>query len=384
MTETTAAHASEHLKRYLRQLTPQVRSRLLTELERLHLQGEDVPHSEGLIAALRAEFRNTGQHHYRAGNPSRYFFQPLEPFLVNAAPERAGSGRIARGTLEPIWSMITDRLLPSMAGDYIAGAGKAIAGNNLGEAQKLAATFQKKILTYLDGTLPSADGEASLRSGLEIYTSSHATLAELVKILDAFRAQPALAEFSAALPQSIGDFEGEALGRVLGPLNALGAKQASAVPFALRILSSRLKQPWQLIHLATAATRSRAAAALLATPYAVAVSMVLDQIDDKRMQLLEAFKVNHTATAREILTGIYEIERAVRSSIDLGESEWGHRLEKIMGSVRTAVDSEVQTIAVDHLHLRHVLESADLRPRHSWTERLGRMIWKGQATLVGG
>jgi hypothetical protein len=110
--------------------------------------------------------------------------------------------------------------------------------------------------------------------------------------------------------------------------------------------------------------------------------MVLDQIDDKRVQLLEAFKVNHTVTAREILTGIYEIEHAVRSSIDLGESEWGHRLEKIMGSVRAAVDSEVQTIAVDHLHLRHVLQSADRRPRHSWTERLGRMIWKGQAALV--
>ena len=82
-------HTAEHLIEYLRQLAPQVRRRLLAELERLHLLGEDIPHSEPLIAALRAEFRNTGQNHYRVGNPSRYFFQPLEPVLVDRAPERA-------------------------------------------------------------------------------------------------------------------------------------------------------------------------------------------------------------------------------------------------------------------------------------------------------
>ena len=49
--------ASEHLSQYLRQLPPQVRSRLLAELERLHLLGEDIPRTEAMMAALRAEFR---------------------------------------------------------------------------------------------------------------------------------------------------------------------------------------------------------------------------------------------------------------------------------------------------------------------------------------
>jgi len=103
-----ADQANEHVKRYLEQLTPQVRSRLLTELERLHLLGEDVPHSEELIALLRAEFRNTGQSHYRAGNPSRHFFQLLESVLVDSAPERANAGQIARGSLGPVWSVIAE------------------------------------------------------------------------------------------------------------------------------------------------------------------------------------------------------------------------------------------------------------------------------------
>jgi hypothetical protein len=84
--------ANENVREYVRRLTPQVRSRLLAELERLHLLGQSIPRTDALIAALRAEFRDTGQSHSRIGNPSRYFFEPLEAVLVNSAPERVNSG----------------------------------------------------------------------------------------------------------------------------------------------------------------------------------------------------------------------------------------------------------------------------------------------------
>lgn len=93
--------STERLTQFLQQPAPQVRGRLLAELERLHQLGEDIPHSEPLIAALRAEFRNTGQDRCRAGNPLRYFFEPLERVLVDGAPERANSGRVTRADLAP-------------------------------------------------------------------------------------------------------------------------------------------------------------------------------------------------------------------------------------------------------------------------------------------
>src|SRR5262249_50249153 len=46
--------ASDKLKEYLAQLAPQVRGRLLAELERLLLEGEDLPRLEELIASLRS------------------------------------------------------------------------------------------------------------------------------------------------------------------------------------------------------------------------------------------------------------------------------------------------------------------------------------------
>jgi hypothetical protein len=52
---------NERIREYLRRLTPQARSRLLAEVERLQLCGGDMPGSDFILAELRAEFRNKGQ-----------------------------------------------------------------------------------------------------------------------------------------------------------------------------------------------------------------------------------------------------------------------------------------------------------------------------------
>jgi hypothetical protein len=72
---------------YLRQLTPQARSSLLVELERLEACGAEVPGAAPMLEALRAELRKGGQSHHRVANPSRHFFSPVEPLLVDGAPE---------------------------------------------------------------------------------------------------------------------------------------------------------------------------------------------------------------------------------------------------------------------------------------------------------
>src|ERR1700756_788325 len=88
---------------FIQRLKPRTRSCLLTELERLEHCGVEMPGSADILAKLRAEFRKDGSTQNRLANPSRYFFVPLEPFLVDGAPEHANSGRIPRGSLAPIW-----------------------------------------------------------------------------------------------------------------------------------------------------------------------------------------------------------------------------------------------------------------------------------------
>ena len=376
-------HTAEHLIEYLRQLAPQVRRRLLAELERLHLLGEDIPHSEPLIAALRAEFRNTGQNHYRVGNPSRYFFQPLEPVLVDRAPERANSGQIARGSLAPIWSLVTEQLLRSMAADYIADATHVISADKQSEARQIARAFQKKVVISLNGLLGSAEGAASVRDGLMAYTSSHATFEDLRKMLRCLDMQRELEDFARALPPKIARLEGASLDKVLGLLIALKAKRVDAVPFALTIVAKRLEAPWELLSVATGPADDRSAARIAASPFAIAVSMVLDQIEEKHLLLLVALRNNRPVRAREIVAEIYRIEEALRTEIELKGSGWAEQLDELMTIVQAAVDAEISTIPGDHRHLTHILESPRLRPDHSFSHKVGHMFEKGWDVVTG-
>jgi hypothetical protein len=77
------------IQEYLQRLTPLARSNLLTELERLEMCGTEIPGSAEILAKLRAEFRKDGSTHTRSSNPSRYFFAPLEPLLIDSAPDHA-------------------------------------------------------------------------------------------------------------------------------------------------------------------------------------------------------------------------------------------------------------------------------------------------------
>ncbi|MBV9564339.1 MAG: hypothetical protein JOY90_28445 [Bradyrhizobium sp.] len=366
--------ATDHLKQYLQQLTQQARSRLLAELERLHLLGQDVPHSQEMIAALRAELRNTGESHYRVGNPSRYFFEPLEPVLVNIPPERVNSGQIARGSLGPIWGLMTEKLLPRMADEYVATIGKFIVANNQSEARRIAAAFQNKVVAYLDGVLKAGDGPATVRAGLDIYTTSRATFDDLTKMLRVIHARQELADFARALPPKIAALEKDQLARILDLLNRLQAKRGDIAPFALAVIAKRLEKPWQLILLATRPARSRAAPTIAATPYALAVSMALDQIDEKRLMLIDALKCNRILPAKEILAEIHAADKAMREHIDLDGSDWGVRLHKTMAGVEAATEAEINSIPSDHKHIVHVLEAVKLRGNNSVGARLSRMV----------
>jgi hypothetical protein len=369
--------ASEQLKQYLAQLTPQVRARLLGELERLLELGENIPRTEELIASLRAEFPNGPE---RISEAERFFFQPLDPVLVDGAPERANSGQIARGSLLPIWNLLKTDLLTTMAREYVTNVNKVLI--NPKEAEKLAAGFQKKALGYLDGTMRSADGRDMVRTALRMYTSSPATFDDLAKMFTVFRATGALSKFAQGLPPKITKLQGAALTKVLDQLKALKAANADAIPFALTIVARRLATPWQLLHLATKVVDSKAPAAIAAKPYALAVSMVLDQIDERRLLLAVALRSNRVVVAKGILKEIYAIESALKTQIELGDSDWGNRLRDQMAAVASALDAEVERSRTNVGNLTHVLASGGLRPAQSLKERLAQAVEKGRSMIA--
>jgi hypothetical protein len=373
---------ADRIQEFLQRLTPMTRGNLLTELERLETCGDEMPGSAEILAKLRAEFRKDGSPQNRAGNPSRYFFAPLEQLLVDGAPEHANSGRIQRGSLVTIWEWINRDLLPTMARDYVQKIEESIGTNNQREARQVASTFQTKVVKYLENTLGSPDGANQTRAKLATYTASHAAYDDLARILCVLRARDALAKFNEALPASIARFDDARVSKITALLDELGNIHADAVPFGLTMVAERLKTPWQLIRLATKAAPGKNAADIAATPYAVAVSMVLDRLDDMRTALRFALKTERVFVAKQILTDIYDMEYALQVRIDLlDQSDWGERLGNLMSAIAVLVEAEVKRFPDK---IGHILGSRRLHSHQSLAGRMTYLAWKGRDALSEG
>ena len=360
---TAQADPASRAREYLSRLTPLARSSLLAEIERMQLYGEDVSAFAPILAALRAEFRKSGEASHRVGNPSRYFFKPLEVLFVDRPPEKAGQGQISRGSLSAIWEWINHKMLPAMARDYSEAMTNVLVGGRSQEASQIANGFQTKVVKSLEGMLGSGDGEKAVEHGLAQYTTSRTCMNDLRKIFAALQARDQLVAFGAALPPKIDHFDGEAVAKVQALLDAVVAKHSQGLPFALTIVMKRLTHPWQLIHLAIQSSHSRAAEDVAASRYALAVSMVLDHLDDRRWLLGQAIKTNRIESAKEILIDIYDIEYQLHDWIArLDQSCWGRRLEEFMAALAVDLDAEYHTIPGDiHGDLHHVLEGIERR-----------------------
>jgi hypothetical protein len=368
----------DRIREFLQHLPAHVRSSLLVEIERMQLYDEDIPGAAFILAELRAEFRKAGQSGDRVGNPSRYFFKAIEALFVDRSPERANSGQISRGSLSAIWEWINQILLPTMAREYCDRTKQLIVSNKPQEAELIAAGFQSKVVKSLEGILSTDAGIEGAQHGLAKFTSSRAGFNDLRKVLAAFRMRDALVAFNAALPAKVDDLGGTALAQVRTLLDALVAKHPDALPFALTMVTKRLKAPWQLLRLATKAAHGHDADDIATTHYAISVSMVLDLIDDKRLALHHALKSNRVPFAKGILTEIYDIERAMRARIGRIEgSDWGRRLDEVMAAVEADLRSEIEALPGQ---LHHVLGSVERhQPPHGL---LNTLMHKGR-NLIG-
>jgi hypothetical protein len=361
---------------FLQRLSPLTRSCLLTELERLEACGVDMPGTADLQARLRAELRPDGPN--EAPTPSKYFFAPLAPLLVAGAPEHTNTGRIAQSSLTPIWEWINRDLLPIMARDYEDQMKGLIASNKAKDAQQAALVFQTKVAKSLEGNLASADGAERARGKLAAYTASPSVYSDLVKVMGALRAREALAGFGKALPEKIAKFDDAQVDKITGLLDAFRNKDTDAVPFALALVAGRLKTPRELMQLAIKPARSRRAADVAATPYAVAVSMVLDQLDEKRIALRVALRKNRVVDGRDILAEIGKTEAAIQAGIrELADSEWGARLRDIRAAIVADVETEVSRFPPE---LGHILQVHNGRG----DGLLSGLVWKGRDAITDG
>jgi hypothetical protein len=115
--------------------------------------------------------------------------------------------------------------------------------------------------------------------------------------------------------------------------------------YALLIVMNRLSSPWQLIRLAIQAAASDVSEHIAATPFAIAVDIVLGDFDRIITKLRDALKAGDSDEVGRLLKDFHDAARAVHTEIDLpADSTWGRQLAGARAEIAALLEGEI-----DHL-----------------------------------
>jgi hypothetical protein len=299
------------LRQRMVKMGPDRQLRLMVDIERGLLSGEDIPNANAILDLLRTEIGRFGVRPYRIGNPARWFFAPLEPYLVSP-PRNKHIGYIARASLGPIWRLISRDLMPIESSGYSDLSRQALLANDIDAAVQLARRFQNLAITFLRPALATPEARENTRLRLAKNEASDSALEDLVALFTVFNARDDLDKICARLPRKITNFSGQGLDGVKSLLDRL-IPDGSLVYGLIQVMR-RLASPAQLVRLAVKDAESSGQTTFTASPYAMAVTLVIPHIEGMASTLQNNQDKNKTGDADEL-------RRTIRDALKLMETE---------------------------------------------------------------
>jgi hypothetical protein len=153
------------------------------------------------------------------------------------------------------------------------------------------------------------------------------------------------------------------LGRIKQLLESPLLPAPDLLPFALVLVMQKLAAPWQLIRLAVQAADSDTTVRIAATPFGVAVTIVLDEIERMVRELHTELKSGQGIAVIGLLKGIHDAARGVRTEIDLStDSPWSRQLAAIRAAISSLVKSEVESMPGRVRRLLRARSAAEITP----------------------
>ncbi len=335
----------DRLRQFLRELGPGAQALLIAELERSLLRGEEATGAELVLQELRRFARESGRPSPRVGNLARLFFQPLEPFLVDDAATHKHPGRIARVSLDPIWTWIGRDLLPGEAKATTEQVARAFASNDSQKAEQLARTFQDRVAVRMEQALNAAWQDDKAMRRLTGQVATPRALEDVQAVLKVLQARDKLAAFSSRLPGHIKNFSDQMVDDVKALIESPVGGGSPLFLYVLVIVMSRLAAPWQLIRLATRAAGGDSAARIAETQYEITVSMVLSEMERMVGELKAELRSGKAVGVGALLKSIHDAARGLRTEINLSsDSPWGRELAAIRTEIANMLKAEIDSL----------------------------------------
>jgi hypothetical protein len=353
----------ERLRDYLAALKPEARAMLVAELERGVLRGEEVAGNELVLQELRRAIRAAGQSVTRIGDAGRLFFAPLEPFLIDDAADHKRVGRIARVSLAPIWEWIGRDLMPAEAKALSEDINRALVDDDRVKAEQLTRALHERAILRIRETVAAVSGDDKARRRLAVQVGTPRAIDDLGALAGILASRDLFADLARRLPNHIRSLEREQSDSIKALLDgvtaqkgpgAAAASKADLFLYGFLLVMGRLAAPWQLIRIATRAAESDDTARIAETPYAVAVTIVLGEVECMMRDLRAELKAHRPVTS--LLKAIHDAARGLRTEMDLSvDSPWSRQVVAIRTEVSNMLKAEIESTPG---HVRRLL-----RPR---------------------
>jgi hypothetical protein len=335
----------DKLRQYLRELPSGARTLLIAELERAVLRGDEIPGGDMLLQEVRAAVRESGERMPRIGNPARLFFRPIEPFLTDVAADRKTPGRIPRAALELVWTWISRDLAPVECKAYCDEVDRAIAAGDMEPSASLALSLHEVSAQRMHAALAGAETDEKLRRRMSTQLAMPNAPDHIRDIATILSCRDALELIESRLPGHIRNLGEGTLDNVKSLLDSPICAEQKLRPYALILVMNRLAVPWQLIRLAVKAAESDAAARIAASPYALAVTITLGEIERMVGDLGSDLKRGAAVAVTSLLKCIHDAVRGVRTELDLSaDSPWGRQLSAIRSEISNVLKAEIESV----------------------------------------
>ena len=120
---------------------------------------------------------------------------------------------------------------------------------------------------------------------------------------------------------------------------------ALALPLAFILIGNLLVSHWQLIRLAIAHAHTDDDQRVAATPFGVAVGMVLDNVIGMVGELIDDLRRGRLDNVVQRLKLVHDALRGLRTELDIRQdSGWGRQLAAIRTSVSDGLNSEIEAV----------------------------------------
>lgn len=335
--------AIDRLRGVLGDLKPEARAKLIGELERGMLRGDNVAGAEVVLAELRRAVRDGVGRAPRFGDPARRFFRPIEPFLVDDTPDHKHQGRIARAALQPLWLWLSDTLMPEDARTYCEQAEQALTAGDNDRVDQLARSFQDRAVLAMQQALADLQKDDKERRKITMQFGSLRAIGDITTASAILSRRDGLAILGAQLPDVINNFNGAMLEQIKALIDSPFVAKSDLFLYTLVLVMSRLAPPWPLIRLATKAAGGDVANRVAETPYALAVDLILDEVERQARELTGDLKSGRGIAVTALLKEIHDAMRGLRSELDLPiESPWGKQLAAIRSDISKVLTAEIE------------------------------------------